>query len=260
MLLGMTRSTVDEVVAKFNGDFLWKDPRLIAQVVVTVAGGRKNGPELIEFMQKISDTRGYSSIMLKIGEVEKMMESPLTECGFSDVIDRVCKMPIDDPKRTRDLAISEVGPFIRSAEFPVRAAISELIPLVDAVTKSLEEGESGGGQGMNSLDLKDLSEKDGGYASIRKAVDEAAGFEFSVGAVTAAAEAAGAGRFAREAGTAGASVSPALVPTDPVVTADLLEEPSGEDEGEEEQEGVVQACQFLSPGGDQGSRYRARIR
>jgi hypothetical protein len=198
MLLGMARSTVDDVVAKFNADSLWKDARLIARVVVTVAGSRKNGPELIEFMQNISDSRGYSSILLKTGEIERLMEDALAECGISDVIDRVCKMPIDDPKRIRDLAISEVRDFIRSAEFPVRAAISELIPLVDAVTKSLEECESGGGQGRNSLGLKDLPEKDGGYASLRKAVDEAAGFEFDAGAVAAAADASVAAQFARE--------------------------------------------------------------
>jgi hypothetical protein len=257
----MTRSTVDEVVAKFNGDSLWKDPRLIARVVLTVAGSRKNGSELIEFMQKISDTRGYSSILLKVDEIENLMEDPLTECGISDVIDRVCKMPIDHPKMIRDLALSDVCDFIKSAEFPVRAAISGLIPFVDAVTKSLEEGESGGGQGRNSPSLKDLPEKEGGYASLREAVEEAARFEFNAGAVTAAAEAAVAAHFTPEPRAAEASVASALTATDPVVSADILPGTSRRGGGRRGWgdfrgtgvEGVVWARPFPSPRSEKGS-------
>jgi hypothetical protein len=143
MLLGMIPSTVDEVVARFDTDSLWNEPRAMAQVVMSVAGSRKNGSELIEFMQKISDTRGYSSILLKVGEIEKLMKDPLVECGFSNVITRVRKMSIDDSKRIRDLVVAGVAEFIRSDEFPVRAAVSELMPLMHTVAQPPHEEESG---------------------------------------------------------------------------------------------------------------------
>jgi hypothetical protein len=82
MLIGMTASTIDEIVAKFNADSGWKDPRSIVQVVLSVAGSRRNGPELIEFMQKISDSGGYSSILSKVAEIERVIEAPLIECMF----------------------------------------------------------------------------------------------------------------------------------------------------------------------------------
>jgi hypothetical protein len=115
----MIPSSVDEVVAEFNGDSQWSEPRAIAQVVVSVPGSRKNGQELIEFIQKISATRGYSSISLEEGEIEQLMKDPLIEGGFSDVITRVCKIPIDDPKRMRELAVAELLDFKGSGYFGI---------------------------------------------------------------------------------------------------------------------------------------------
>jgi hypothetical protein len=141
MLLAMVASTVDDVVAKFNSDSVWSDPRTIAQVVASAAGSRKNGPELIEFMQKISDSRGYSSMMLKVNQIGKLNGNLRVACGFSDVMARVCKRLTDDPKRIRDLAVAAVGDFIQSDEFPVRVAVSELIALMDAVAQRPKEEE-----------------------------------------------------------------------------------------------------------------------
>jgi hypothetical protein len=209
MLLGMTPSTVDEVVSKFNADSMWDDPRLMVQVVSSVAGSRKNGPELIEFMQKISDTRGYSSILSKVGEIEKLMKAPLVDGGFSDVIARIRKMPIDDPTVARDVAVSEVRDFIRSEAFPGRAVISELIPLMEAVTQAREEGGFPRSQAEKSAVVQESSEKDGGYPSLRKAVCEAVGFEFSAEAIATAAEAVVAAHFG-EKPAADASFVPAI--------------------------------------------------
>jgi hypothetical protein len=202
---------VDEVVVRFNADSIWNDPQSIAQVVASVAGSRKNGPGLIEFMQKISDTRGYSAILLKIGEIDELMEGPLVECGFSDVITRVCKRPIDDPKRIRDLVVAEVGDFVRSGEFPVRAAVSELIQLMGAVMQRPddEEGGGGGSQLGSSPIASEWAEISDCCMSLRKAVNEAAGFDFSAEAVAAAAEAIVTAHLSPEP-EAEASVAPTL--------------------------------------------------
>jgi hypothetical protein len=82
-------------------------------------------------------------------------------------------MSIDDPKRIRDLAVAEIVVFIRSEGFPVRAALSELIPLMDAVTRPPDE-EAGGSQFANAPVWEDLPEKSDCYISLRKAVSEAA--------------------------------------------------------------------------------------
>jgi hypothetical protein len=43
-------------------------------------------------MQKISDSRGYSSIPSKVDTIEKVMDALLIEGGFSDVIARISKI------------------------------------------------------------------------------------------------------------------------------------------------------------------------
>jgi hypothetical protein len=139
MLLAMIPSTVDEVVARFNADSLWKDPRSIAQVVVSVAGGRKNGPELIEFMQKISDTRGYSGIFLKAEEIEALLRDPLIEGNVTGVIARVCTIPTGDASNVRQAAIREVVDFLPSDSFGLQAALNELVRLTDAIADPPKE-------------------------------------------------------------------------------------------------------------------------
>jgi hypothetical protein len=42
----------------------------VVQVIAMVTDNRKNGPEPIEVMTKISDTRGYGSTLERKGKVE----------------------------------------------------------------------------------------------------------------------------------------------------------------------------------------------
>jgi hypothetical protein len=100
MLLKMNLSNIDDIVVKFNEDSVWADPRFIAQVVSSVTGSRKNSAELIEFMTKISETRGYSALLRQvdaiIGKLRGSMADPSLEEEIADAIIRGCRNPLTD--------------------------------------------------------------------------------------------------------------------------------------------------------------------
>jgi hypothetical protein len=91
MLLKMNWSNVDDIVRQFSEDSTWADPDFIALVVATVAGSRKNDSELIEFMMKISDTRGYSAVLERITETERLTAEVSPESEVVNAIIRGCR-------------------------------------------------------------------------------------------------------------------------------------------------------------------------
>jgi hypothetical protein len=180
MLLKMNAWNVDEVVVKFNEDSTWQDLCVIVQLVSTVAGSRKNGAELIEFMTKLSDIRGYSAVLRQVEEIEKLLESPSLEEEVTSVIVR--------EQSNRDATNCEVRGFIESETLPVRAAVAELLPLMDAIVDPLAVRHPATGGGTGSVAVVAGGDN---HARLREAVEEAALMKFSAEAVVAGAEAAG---------------------------------------------------------------------
>jgi hypothetical protein len=181
----MARSTVDEIVAKFNADWIWSDPCRISEVAASVAGSRKNGPELIEFIEKMSESRGYSALLLKVAAIERLMKDPLIEDGLTDVIVRVCDAEKGGAASVREKAIAKVVDFIASNFFPVRAELSELVGLMEAVARRFDNKRVKAVEGGLLTDVLEAEEDDCGQ--LRKAVEEAAGFEFCAEAGVSAA-------------------------------------------------------------------------
>jgi hypothetical protein len=194
MLLKMSPSTVEEVVEKFNGDSAWADAEFVAQLVATVGGSRGNNPELIEFMTKMSESRGYSAVVSKVGELEGLLTAPSVEEGFTNAIARSCKASVDNTASFRRFAVADVSEFLGSEAFPVRVALSELRQLVDAIADPVvirrnEVRSRGGAEAIRAFAaLLDAKEHDN-RAQLGKAVEEACGMTLSGEAVVAAAEA-----------------------------------------------------------------------
>jgi hypothetical protein len=133
VLLKMNRSNIDEIVEKFNADFVWADAYSTSQIVATVAGSRKNAPELIEFMTKISETRGYSALLSEATGILERFRSD------DSVRDEICKAIMDgyrksvDKSMSHDFILAGVREFLDSDAFPVREAVRALRPLMDAI-------------------------------------------------------------------------------------------------------------------------------
>jgi hypothetical protein len=190
----MNPSNVDDAVGKFNADLTWVDACDISQLVVSVAGSRRNAPELIELMVKISDRRGYSAIISKVAEIEKWMDDPALEGEIISAIGRACRQSIDDTTKFHDLAIAEVGALIGSDAFGLCAALAELLPLVDAIIDPVRarraearRREEGLGALQAFLALREAEQHDN-HGPLRRAVVEAAEIRFSAESVVAAAE------------------------------------------------------------------------
>jgi hypothetical protein len=189
MLLAMNSSNVDEVVTKFNEDSTWADPYFIAQIVTTVAGGRKNGPELIEFMTKIIDSRGYSALLRQIEEIERGIMDASIENAIAEAITRGFQKSPADSTKGLDLLLCEVSVVVESEAFPVRAVLSGLWPLVEAIAGPLAVRDLAGHDGPAAYHGHAALSGEGTkrHASFRKVVEEAAGFELRAEAVVAAA-------------------------------------------------------------------------
>jgi hypothetical protein len=69
VLMEMNRSNIDHIVMKFNEDSTQSLPYFIAHVMTAVAGSRRISPELIRLMTKISDSRGYSAMLIQIENI-----------------------------------------------------------------------------------------------------------------------------------------------------------------------------------------------
>jgi hypothetical protein len=166
---------------------------LIGEVVGTVAGARRNGPELIEFMMKISDTRGYSAILRQSGEIGEWMSDLSLEEEAFDAITRGCAKSVQMTK-CRDAVASEVRPLVESEAFPVRGALTALLRLVAGIAdprmvrlEAVRRGMSKGQATCQVLAAQVDREKHDNHAALREAVREAAGFKFSADAVVAGA-------------------------------------------------------------------------
>jgi hypothetical protein len=88
ILLGLSEANMDDVVRKFNGDGTWADCSFVAELVVSVAGSRKNIPELIEFVSNISKTRGYDALAEAIGTIEALSRDSSGEQEIIDAMSR----------------------------------------------------------------------------------------------------------------------------------------------------------------------------
>jgi hypothetical protein len=200
MLMKMNGSNIDDVVREFNEDSIWADPCFIAHVVTTVAGSRRNSPELIDFMTKISDSRGYSAILIQIEEILSLvkgwLENPSLEDELANAIVRGCEKSIRDTSMFGEFVVVEVRGFIESETVPVRTAVSALLALVEAIADPLEvrrsealsQATSGRGRYPALARLRDAERHDN-HGPLRKAVEEAAGIKLSADAVVAAADA-----------------------------------------------------------------------
>jgi hypothetical protein len=198
MLLTINPSNIDGIVMKINEDSTWADAELIGQLVATVAGSRKNGAELIEFMTKISETRGYSSLLRQIEEMEKLNADRSFEEEIANAITRGWQKSVDIAKNHEVGAAEEPSP-IETDIIPSRAAVATLLSRVEAIVDPLivrreaVERMATRGQG-SSVDLAALrdGEADDHHAALRAAVEQAAGIIFGADAVIAGAEALGA--------------------------------------------------------------------
>jgi hypothetical protein len=135
ILLGLDSSNIDDIVGKFNEDSTWAAPCSVAQVVAAVAGSRRNGAELIEFMRKISSTRGYSAVL---EQLEKLIAGISVE-EVTNVIIRGCQKSVDMTKR-RSCVVAEVYSFLDSGAFQWKAEIGTLERLFEAIKDPLGEG------------------------------------------------------------------------------------------------------------------------
>jgi hypothetical protein len=136
MLLKMNPSNVDDIVAEFNRDSTWADASFIGEIAATVAGSRKTGAELVEFMTKISETRGYSALLKRLGEVEELMADRSLENEVANAITRGCQKSVDITK-CHEVVVAEVRTLLDSDAFPVRAALRDLRPLIEAIADPL---------------------------------------------------------------------------------------------------------------------------
>jgi hypothetical protein len=63
----------DTARGKINSDPTWDDPDRIAQLVESVAGARRNDQELIDLMETVSETRGYSALHSGLERTETLI-------------------------------------------------------------------------------------------------------------------------------------------------------------------------------------------
>jgi hypothetical protein len=97
------------IVTKFKDDSGGAAAYFMRQVFRSVAGNRNNGPELIEVMTKISDTRCYSLSMLeRLDKLEHLMRKPSQEDEIADTITRVCRKWLGMAE-CHDLVVQELG-------------------------------------------------------------------------------------------------------------------------------------------------------
>jgi hypothetical protein len=88
----MTEATVDEVIEMLNADARWHDQVLVAHLVASVAGSRKNVQELIQLMQKLSETRGYSALDSTLAEIETLVSNAVfREAAVEAVVDAMAR-------------------------------------------------------------------------------------------------------------------------------------------------------------------------
>jgi hypothetical protein len=92
LLLSMTSSTIDEIAGIVNADQTWDDPVRLAQLVESVAGSRKNDQELVDFMKKVSDTRGYSALHSGLETNEKLIDdAAFLDQAVSEVVEAMAR-------------------------------------------------------------------------------------------------------------------------------------------------------------------------
>jgi hypothetical protein len=150
--------------------------------------------ELIEFMTKISETRGYSALLKQIDGIESLVADPSLEDEVFTAIILGCRNSLTDTAKCHDFVVKEVRDYIESDTFRVRAAVAALLPvavaLVDAIADSLvvRNPATRGQAGYLALAELRNPEKHDNHAPLRKAVGEAAGVGFGADAVVAAAE------------------------------------------------------------------------
>ena len=83
--MGCVVTRLKEAPGEAGAHFVW-------QVLAIVAGNRNNGPEVIEVMTKISDTRCYSlSPSGRLDKIEDWLRTPSQEDEIADTITRVCR-------------------------------------------------------------------------------------------------------------------------------------------------------------------------
>jgi hypothetical protein len=92
LLLSMTASTVDEIAGVINSDPTWDSPIHVAQLVESVAGARKNDQELIDLMNKVSETRGYSALHSALEAIEKLIDdAAFLDLAVSEVVEAMAR-------------------------------------------------------------------------------------------------------------------------------------------------------------------------
>ena len=97
------------VVTRFNEDSGGAGAYCVWQVFASVAGNRNSGPEVIEVMTKISDTRCYSlSPSGRLDKIEDWLRTPSPEDEIADTITRVCRKWLGIAE-CHDLVVQELG-------------------------------------------------------------------------------------------------------------------------------------------------------
>jgi hypothetical protein len=175
MLLKINPSDVDNTVRQFNEDSTWADPYFVEQVVAMVAGSRKNGPELIEFMMKISDTRGYSALLEQIHRIDELRTDNSLEGEIANAIIRGCEKAMMNTTKCRYFVVTEVRDFMESDRISCSSQIAGLQLLLEASWICWLPGATPCGErrpaGGRDISLSDADDQ----AALRKAVEEAAG-------------------------------------------------------------------------------------
>jgi hypothetical protein len=206
MLLKMNSSNVDDIVAKFNEDSIWADPFFIAEVVASVAGSRRNGPELIELMTKVSETRGYSALLRQVDEIEKLVADPALDDDVANAIARGFGKSMMGTGKCHKFVVAEVRSFIESEACPLGTAVAALRPLMDAIPdplashrEAVREAATGGRAGLHALSAMHRAKKHDNHGRLRKAVNKTAEIKLSADRVVSAAEALMSAKFGEDA-------------------------------------------------------------
>jgi hypothetical protein len=191
-LLGMSWSNIDEVVSCFNEDLTWADGYFVARIVATVAGSRRNNLELIEFMKKISESRGYSALLRQIYEIEKLIEDASLAEGIANDLTK------DHEKSGMKSAVAHdsVVSIVRGHLDLVRIRLGALRPLVEAIKDPVvlryaaaqRAPTRGWRRFIVQAALGDAENHDN-HGPLRRAVDELARIEFDAEPVVTKAEA-----------------------------------------------------------------------
>jgi hypothetical protein len=159
ILLELNQSNIDGAVRNINSNPGWVDGNRVARLVTSVAGSRKNCRDLIEFMTKLSETRGYSAVLGAISAIEELVRDPQLDAGMVHVRLRAaiaglqasveaavsgatsgrpgtataarCRGVADD-RRALQVAAEQVGAVFRSIERDVAAATTASASDLDA--------------------------------------------------------------------------------------------------------------------------------